>query len=188
MAGSLPGRRGFALAALVAASAVAAGCETTPLEGELPRARPAIDLRGSDFADGGELLSEHTCEGAGKSPGLEWSGVPEGTAELALLMIDLDADEGRLVHWSVFAIPPQITDLESGVTPAAIKLGTTSFGRLSYEPACPPTDDGPHRYLFVLYALSDSLDLPEGASAVELVDAIDRLAKARGSVEAEVDL
>jgi len=114
--------------------------------------------------------------------------VPEGTADLVLLMIDLDADEGRLVHWSVFAIPPQTTRLEAGVTPAAIKLGTTSFGRLSYEPVCPPAEDGPHRYLFVLYALSDRLDLAEGASAEHLVDAIARVAKARGSVEAEVDL
>jgi Raf kinase inhibitor-like YbhB/YbcL family protein len=179
--------RGSVCAALAIAAAFAAGCETTPLDQPLPEADAGMELRGADFEDGGELPEEQTCDGAGKSPGLEWSGVPEGTAELALLMIDLDGQEGRLVHWSVFAIPPEADHLEAGVTPAAVELGTTSFGRLSYEPVCPPAEDGPHRYLFVLYALSDDLDLAEGASASELVNAIARVAKARGSVEAEVD-
>lgn len=47
-----------------------------------------MDLRSPDFDDQGPIPRECTCEGADRPPILEWTGVPEGVAELALTCED----------------------------------------------------------------------------------------------------
>jgi hypothetical protein len=42
------------------------------------------------FSPGGAIPSEHTCDGADTSPPLNWSGVPEGTQSLGLIVDDPD--------------------------------------------------------------------------------------------------
>ncbi len=44
--------------------------------------------------------------GATCLPALIWDGVPEGTAELVLLVDDPDAPvEGSFVHWVLYSLP-----------------------------------------------------------------------------------
>ena len=155
-----------------------------PLSANLPRAEGSLELASPAFENRGELPKEFGCDGKGETPPLEWSGVPQGTAELALVMVDLDAPSGVLAHWVVYGIGPQRTHLDAGVGLSEAREGETSFGRQAYEPPCPPEGDDPHRYVIALYALGSDLDLPEGSSAGTVFAKIGRLALASGRIEA----
>lgn len=106
------------------------------------------------FADGEPIPSEFTCDGLDQQPLLAWTGTPDGTAELALVMHDPDA--GGFVHWVVAAIPADATEL-GGDLPEGAVAGRNDFGEAGYLGPCPPSGD--HGYLFTLYALSAPLAL-----------------------------
>jgi Raf kinase inhibitor-like YbhB/YbcL family protein len=125
------------------------------------------------FADGEMLPTRSSCDGEDLSPQLEWTGVPAGTAELALTMVDPDAPGGTFVHWLLWGLPPRVHELEEGMVPKGVHQGKNGFGRIGYGGPCPPRGDRPHRYVFTLYALSSPLSLPDGASVDELEAAID---------------
>jgi len=123
------------------------------------------------FVEGGEIPERYTCEGDDISPSLSWSGVPEGTRSLVLIVDDPDAPDPQAprmtwVHWLVYNLPPAEGGLPEGVTPDALpaggKLGVNDFRRTRYGGPCPPI--GRHRYFFKLYALDTELpDLGEPA-------------------------
>ncbi|MGH3042927.1 MAG: YbhB/YbcL family Raf kinase inhibitor-like protein, partial [Gaiellaceae bacterium] len=58
------------------------------------------------FEHGQPIPRKHTCEGEDVSPPLIWSGVPEGTASLALVADDPDAPSGTFTHWRAWGIDP----------------------------------------------------------------------------------
>jgi Raf kinase inhibitor-like YbhB/YbcL family protein len=137
-------------------------------------------LGSAAFPPNGALPSRFGCRGGGRSPPLSWSGVPSRGAELALVMLDLDAPSGTLAHWLVYGIEPAGRRFPIGSPPRGAVQGKNSFGRSGYTPPCPPKDDPPHRYLFALYALSRPSGLPSGAGPVEVLDAARRLGIASG--------
>jgi Raf kinase inhibitor-like YbhB/YbcL family protein len=113
----------------------------------------AFTITSSAFTEGGPIPSEYTCDGANMSIPLAWSGVPAGTAELALVMDDPDAR--GYVHWVVVAIPPSATGLGGDAAlPGGARDGRRSGG-VGYTGPCPPS--GTHHYVFTLYALSSPL-------------------------------
>jgi Raf kinase inhibitor-like YbhB/YbcL family protein len=124
----------------------------------------AFTITSSAFTDGGPIPTEYTCDGANKSTPLAWSGVPAGTAELALVMDDPDAR--GYVHWVVVAIPPSATSLGGDAAlPAGARDGRRSGGA-GYTGPCPPS--GTHHYVFTLYALSAPLSLAAAPAAEEV--------------------
>jgi hypothetical protein len=56
-----------------------------------------FSLLSTAFDDGGPIPSRFTCDGANASPDLTWSGAPDGTRALVLIVTDPDA--GAFVHW-----------------------------------------------------------------------------------------
>ena len=60
------------------------------------------------FDDGAPIPSAATCDGADRSPALDWTGAPAGTQALALVVIDPDARD--FVHWVAF----DMTDAPDG--------------------------------------------------------------------------
>jgi Raf kinase inhibitor-like YbhB/YbcL family protein len=119
------------------------------------------------FSDGDEIPQRFTCDGADVSPPLEFAGIPENTAELALLVEDPDAPAGTFTHWVMWGVDPGQARLGEGEVPAGAVEGTNGFGRLGYGGPCPPPGP-PHRYVFTVFALSEPLDLPAGSSAADL--------------------
>jgi len=124
----------------------------------------SLTVQSPDFAQEGEIPSVHTCEGEDRSAALEWSGLPDGTKSLALIVDDPDAPDPKAprmtwVHWVLYNIPPTATGLPEGVTSADLPAGTleglNDWKRTGYGGPCPPI--GRHRYFHKLYALDTVL-------------------------------
>jgi Raf kinase inhibitor-like YbhB/YbcL family protein len=120
------------------------------------------------WAEAGQIPVEYGCQGEDISPPLSWSGVPEGTVELAVVMTDLDAD--NFVHWVAFGIDPGLVELPAGQLPEGVAQATNSFGNLGYGGPCPPT--GSHTYLLEVYAVSQQLEIADGTPAADALTAI----------------
>lgn len=136
----------------------------------------ALTLTSSAFADGQQIPSRFTCDGADVSPALRWSNPPAGTKSFALIADDPDAPAGTWVHWVLFNVPAGARGLDEA-RPTTAKLpdgslqGTNDFKRLGYGGPCPPK--GPaHRYFFKLFAIDRQLDLPTGATKQQVLEAM----------------
>jgi len=144
-----------------------------------------LEISSSAFEPGGEIPVQYSCDGENLSPRLEWSGVPEGTESLALLVDDPDSEPPGFVHWVVYSIPPTSAGLPEGVSaqatlPDGTLQGTNDFAlfvgegetfpggapinRIGYDGPCPGNK---HRYVFTLYALDTVLHLQAEATMAE---------------------
>ncbi|HSW44517.1 MAG TPA: YbhB/YbcL family Raf kinase inhibitor-like protein [Phycisphaerae bacterium] len=117
-------------------------------------------------------------EGQDISPPLAWTGVPEGTRELALIMDDPDAPTPKpWVHWVVYRIPPETMSLPEGIAPSlrgpgSLLQGRNSWNRVGYGGPMPPPGHGVHHYRFRLYALDGPLALEPGLTKDEVLMAM----------------
>jgi hypothetical protein len=120
--------------------------------------------------EGAAIPDTFTCDGANINPPLIISGVPKGTASLALILEDPDAPAGTFTHWVLFNIPATASRIEEGEGDGQGTTGKNSAGESAYAGPCPPS--GVHRYIFSLYALDRPLSLPDGAAKDEVIDAM----------------
>lgn len=116
----------------------------------------SLKLSSPAFSDNGAIPSLYTCDGKDVNPPLVIEGVPPEAKSLVLIVDDPDAPRGDWVHWTLWNIPPDTTEIrENSVSEGAIQ-GMTDFGRASWGGPCPPS--GTHRYQFKLYALDARLN------------------------------
>lgn len=128
-----------------------------------------LRLSSSAFEDGGAIPVDHTCWGADVSPPLLWTGVPADTAELAVVVRDLDAS--GFVHWVVSGLPPTTGGLAQGTVPPEAVQAVNDFGRPGWSGPCPPA--GTHNYQFVVYALAQPSGLTPGLPGEQAAQAIE---------------
>ena len=121
-----------------------------------------LQISSSAIADGATIPPEYTCDGGNQAPPLSWSGVPQGTKSLALLLDDPDAPAGTFVHWVVYDISPNSGGLHPGTADG--KEGANGMGHAAYMGPCPPPGK-PHHYHFRLFALDADLDLEANPNA-----------------------
>ena len=136
-----------------------------------------LSLHSIAFSHGGHIPPLYTCEGKDINPPIEISGIPGDAKSLALIMEDPDAPNGTFYHWLMWNIPPQNVINENN-TPGI--CGRNSFNKNNYGGPCPP--DGEHRYFFRIFALDTELELPEGSSHSELVNAMEGHILASGDI------
>jgi hypothetical protein len=116
------------------------------------------------------LSAANTCNGGNESPSLIWQGVPPGTQELALYVVNAQPIEGKLfIDWAVTGLDPSLTSLETNRLPKGAIQGLNDFGKAGYE-ICPP--GGPETYVFTLYALPKRLGASEGFDPHQLREEI----------------
>jgi Raf kinase inhibitor-like YbhB/YbcL family protein len=125
------------------------------------------------FEQGESIPRIHTCEGADRSPALQWRNVPREAQSLALIVDDPDAPDPKApamtwVHWILYGLPPRPGGLPEGVKQADLPEGTreglNDWRRTGWGGPCPPI--GRHRYFFKLYALDVALpELPRPTKA-----------------------
>jgi Raf kinase inhibitor-like YbhB/YbcL family protein len=136
-------------------------------------------LQSPAFPLGGSLPADFTCDGAGTSPPLTWSGAPPATAAYALLEQDTDvviAGE-PFTQWVLYNMPKRVTKLDAGMPPRLLltngsQQGKNSDQSVGYERPCPNKGDPPHHFTFQLYAQDDYVTLETGASVQAVRDAL----------------
>lgn len=121
-----------------------------------------LKLTSGAFSHNAEIPKKYTCDGQDVSPPLSWSGLPEGTKSLVLIVDDPDAPDPAApktiwVHWVLYNLPPEAGGLEEGVgrLPSGTFEGLNDWERIGYGGPCPPV--GRHRYFHKLYALDTVL-------------------------------
>lgn len=124
-----------------------------------------------------EIPERFSCDGANVSPPLVLSRIPDGTAELAIVVTDPDAD--GFVHWVLAGIPPDTTTLAEGVVPPGAVQAANSTGGTGWFGPCPPPGDGPHTYEFELRALGSPSGVTEGEPAGAALAKLEPLTTAR---------
>ena len=120
-----------------------------------------IKISSSAFAEGGLIPPKYACDGQDVSPPLAWDSAPGGTKSVALICDDPDAPMGTFVHWVLYNLPAETTELPEDVPRQAAlsdgaRQGKNDFGRIGYGGPCPP--GGTHRYYFKIYALDAVID------------------------------
>jgi Raf kinase inhibitor-like YbhB/YbcL family protein len=125
-------------------------------------------LSSTSISEGGAIPRQYSFNGGNVSPPLSWTGVPEGTAELALVVEDPDAM--GFTHWLIYGIPATASQLPEGGL-AGVLQGSNGFGGAGWGGPEPPPNET-HRYVFTLYALKAKLDLAAGLEKHELMDRI----------------
>lgn len=131
------------------------------------------------WVDGAPIDPLYTCDGADVSPAISWVDVPDGTSELAFVMVDDTTAEGggvAFVHWVLAGVDPADITLIEGETPLGGILGINFFGNTDYNGPCPPPDDPPHDYRIVAYALNQQTELADGTPATDFISFLDDVA------------
>jgi len=146
------------------------------LNGQISRSNH-MKLASESFDNNRAIPTKFTCEGKNISPELHWSAIPDGTQSLALICDDPDAPRDEpWVHWVLYNMPPTLKKLKEGIVVKDILKGThegkNDFGDLGYGGPCPPKGHGIHRYIFTLYILDIKLNLQEGATKNEVLQAM----------------
>jgi Raf kinase inhibitor-like YbhB/YbcL family protein len=134
-----------------------------------------MDLASKAFDEGGTIPSVYTCDGENISPPLHWSNAPEGTRSFVLIVNDPDAPVGDWVHWVLYNLPGDFTELNERIPsketlPSGALQGRNDFKKIGYGGPCPPS--GVHRYYFRLFALSSTLSLTPGATRKDVQHAM----------------
>ena len=144
-----------------------------------------IQVTSPAFENEGMIPSKYTADGSDISPPLQWNSVPEGTKSIALISDDPDAPVGTWVHWVIWNIPADKTDLAENIPPDKVlqdgsMQGITDFGRHGYGGPAPPS--GTHRYYFKIYALDTMLELPGNSIKADMLSAMEGHILAQGQL------
>lgn len=155
-----------------------------------------LDLRSDAFAHNGTIplpcLGERVG-GRNVSPGLAWNPAPSGTAELVLVIEDVDTPMDHPIVHALALVAPELTSLPAGALHAETPADGVRLLRSSLTPGylgpTPPRGHGPHRYAFQLFALARPLGPSvAGRDAVKakphlVLEAISGPAVARGRLD-----
>jgi Raf kinase inhibitor-like YbhB/YbcL family protein len=167
------------LGATLAVTVGLAACGGAP-PAPLPTPQPgavALTVTSEQFVNATLVRPRYTCDGLNISPSVTWTGVPEGTIALALVLEDPEAPGGTFTHWLVYDIPPDLDQLEEGRGGAlnTINLGgvqgMNSYNSLGYAGPCPPEGET-HTYTLHLYALDALVAVGPRGERVEVLEAM----------------
>jgi Raf kinase inhibitor-like YbhB/YbcL family protein len=143
-----------------------------------PKNAAKLKVSSESFKEGDSIGMDYVftgCGGKNKSPQLSWSGAPKETKSFAITCFDPDAPTGSgYWHWLAFDIPSSVASVAVGAgtnqSPAGGHSGSSDYGFASYGGPCPPKGDGPHRYIFTVYALDvDSVGANEKCTGATCV-------------------
>jgi len=144
----------------------------------------AINVSSLAFGDHEAIPGQYTADGAGTSPPLEWTGIPETADSVALLVEDADAPTPHpLVHAIVVALPPTdgrlMEDALGDDDALHGDIGRNSYLQTGWLPPDPPPGHGVHRYAFQVFALAGAT-LPKTPGREAVLKAIEEHGIASG--------
>jgi Raf kinase inhibitor-like YbhB/YbcL family protein len=130
----------------------------------------AMTLASSAFANNATIPKDFTCRGADKSPPLQWTGVPAGTKEIAVVVRDVSI--GGFVHWVITRMDPTLGGIAESTPPSGSVQANNAIGRPGYAGPCPPS--GTHHYEFRVYALSQPSGVTAGEAGAEAASKVEK--------------
>lgn len=173
------------IASIAGVAGIAATTQCDRLPGERvpdPAANPAfgevnqlgdLELSSPAFQAGDRIPNKYGHFFEDVNPPLVIDGVPEDAHSLALILDGPDAPGGEFTNWLVWNIPPDTHEIPKGWTPpeqavqGANSAGGSDYGYFGPDPPNKQT------YRFKLYAVTATVDLPQGASKRELGEVLD---------------
>ncbi|WP_337187946.1 YbhB/YbcL family Raf kinase inhibitor-like protein [Phenylobacterium sp.] len=183
--------------ALSAASAFSVQAQVVRSTPGQPEARTAVELMPAKgkltvttpaFKDGGDIPFENTQYRGNVFPGLTWTKGPAATKSYAIIMQDssLLVRGAPVLHWTMFNIPPNVTNLEPGMAPDAKPPGSAygpNYMGSAKPYTGPRTPPGPKdNYHFAVFALDVVLPPEAGATYDALTAAMKNHILASGQV------
>jgi Raf kinase inhibitor-like YbhB/YbcL family protein len=145
-----------------------------PQRGRGGRGRGGIQvmtLTSSAWHDGETIPPAYGQSGGDVSPPFEWSGVPDGIVSFVFVAHDADAAIGSgtddLLQWLLWNIPGSARALPAHVPQGAeLPDGSRQISATGPYYRAPAASAGgaPHHYLFELYALDATIDVPSAAA------------------------
>ena len=126
----------------------------------LPKVPATFTITSQDMEDGKPLADKFAAPHENISPALAWHGYPKQTQSFVVTCFDPDAPTpSGWWHWAVLAIDAAAPYLAQNVCRSDLFLEGACFharndsGTWAYYGPYPPAGDGPHRYIFTVYAL-----------------------------------
>lgn len=155
-----------------------------------------LDLRSADFRYGEAMPAVHAGRrGGGRnlSPALAWTGTPQESAQLLLVVEDADAPTSRPFVHCLALISPERQQLLPGALGAdasveGVHVLRSGMGR-GYLGPQPLKGHGEHRYAFQLFALRTEITSVPGRATLEtarlrdVLEAVGGPALARGRLD-----
>jgi Raf kinase inhibitor-like YbhB/YbcL family protein len=129
-------------------------------------------LRSPAARDGDLLPVRHARGGSNIAPEVRWQGVPAEAVELALVMVDINAN--NFVHWVVTGIDPATPGLFEALVPPGAVQALNDFGELGWGGPAPPIGEDAHSYVFKLFALGEPSGMQSGelgSAAIPMLEA-----------------
>jgi hypothetical protein len=115
-----------------------------------------MKLTSPAFVADNHIPLKYTCDGEDAIPPLSIEDAPPETRSFVIIMDDPDSPSGDWLHWLAYDIPAETRQILEGQEVGT--QGMNSWSKTGYGGPCPST--GEHRYVFRLYALDKTLDLP----------------------------
>lgn len=115
----------------------------------------------------GVLPATYTCDGKNVSPEVTWGKLPEGVAEVALFVMNLQpVDEKLYFDYAIAGISPSLEGLRPGEVPSGAVVGGNSAGKNGYS-LCPP-GSSTEEFVFALYPVAKKLSPKQGFDPLAL--------------------
>jgi phosphatidylethanolamine-binding protein (PEBP) family uncharacterized protein len=115
----------------------------------------------------GSLPAAYTCDGKNVAPEVKWGKLPEGTAEAALFVMNMQPVNGKLYFdYAIAGIDPSLEGLKSGEVSKGAVIGRNSAGQDKYS-LCPQGSSS-EEFIFALYAISKKLAPKAGFDPLKL--------------------
>ena len=121
----------------------------------------------SAWPDGGQIPAKYTQAGAQLSPPLSWANAPDDAVSFVVIARDADTAIGNgtddMLQWMLWNIPKGTRSLPEGI-PQANQLpdGTRQISATGpyYRGPGAPASGPAHHYVFEVYALDSTIDVP----------------------------
>jgi len=150
----------------------------------------SIQVSSLAFVDHAPIPQLYTADGDGRSPPLQWTGLPEAAGSVLVIVEDADAPTPKpLVHAIVVDLPPGEGLLAEGALSGGEdedasseerdgagvdepRTGRNSYLQSSWLPPDPPPGHGVHRYAFQVFALSPGAVFSDNPGRDEVLEVI----------------